>query len=58
MLQNLPYFMYKNTHVLFSFFILSIFEFFLMNALVYVNRDQGIHKVKTPKMLEMKNEKN
>ena len=28
-----------------------------MNALVYVDIDQGIHKVKTQKLLEMKNEK-
>ena len=30
----------------FSFFILSIFEIYFMNALIYDNIDQGIHKVK------------
>ena len=40
MLQK-RYFMYKKIHVLFSFIISSIFEFFLMNALVYVNIEQG-----------------
>ena len=28
------------------FFILSNFEFYLVNALLYVDIDQGIHKVK------------
>ena len=38
--QNLLYFMYKKTHVVFfSFFILHNFTFPLMNALVYVNID-------------------
>ena len=36
-LQNLLYFMYKKTHVVFSFFIF----FYLMNALVYVDIDFG-----------------
>ena len=60
MLQNLPYFMYKKTHVAFFAFHLEHFLVFLMNALVYdyVDIDQGIHKVKTQKMLKMKNEKN
>ena len=31
----------------FSFFISSNFEFYLMNALVYVNIDQGIYKGKS-----------
>ena len=30
--------------VFFSFFISCNFEFYLMNALVYVDIDQGIHK--------------
>ena len=53
-LQNLLYFMYKKTHVvLFRFSFRATLYFYLMNALVYVNItnvyvdiDQGIHKVK------------
>ena len=45
-LQNLLYFWKKKTHVVFSFFIVSNFKFYLMNALVYINIDRGIHKVK------------
>ena len=41
--------------VFFSFFISSNFEFYPINALVYVNIDQGIHKVK---LKVAKNEKN
>ena len=47
----------KKTRVVFSFFISSNFTFCLMNALVYVDIDQGIHKGKV-KLLKMKNEKN
>ena len=46
MLENLLYFMYKKTHVV--FFCISfraILYFYLVNALVYVDIDQGIHKV-------------
>ena len=49
--------MYKKTQVVFSFFILSIFEFLLMNALVYVDIDWGIHKVKTQKCSKCKTKK-
>ena len=43
-LQNLPYFMYTKTQYLpFPFFISCYFTFFLMNILVYVDIDQGIH---------------
>ena len=38
-----------------SFFILSNFEFYLINALVYVDIDQNIHKIKTARN---ENEKN
>ena len=38
--------MYKKTKVFFSFFISCNFEFYLMNALVYVDVDQGLNKVK------------
>jgi hypothetical protein len=47
MLQNLLYFVYKKTHVVFSFFISCNFAFSLMNSLVYVDIDQGIHKGKS-----------
>ena len=44
-LQNLLYFMYKKTHVVFfRFSFRAILYFCIMNALVYVNIDQGIHK--------------
>ena len=46
MLQNLPYFWNKKIHVVFLFFISCNFESYLMNALVYVDIDQGIQKVK------------
>ena len=46
MLQNLLYFMYKKTRVVFLFLISCNFTFSLLNALVYVDIDQGIHKVK------------
>ena len=36
----------KPIQFFFSFFTSSVFEFYLMNALVYVDIDQGIHKVK------------
>ena len=47
MLQK-PYFMSKKTHVhsFFPFFISSNFEYHLVNALVYVDIDQGVLKVK------------
>ena len=44
MLQNLLYFMYKKTHIGFSFH--ATLHFYLMNAPVYVDIDQGIHKGK------------
>ena len=48
-LQNLQYFMYKKTHVgsFFRFSFRAILYFYLVNALVYVNIDQGIHKGKS-----------
>ena len=36
----------ENPLSFFSFFISSNFEFYLMNALVYVDVDQGIHMEK------------
>ena len=44
MLQNFLYLYKKKTQAV--FFILSNFPFYLMNALIYVDIDQGIHKVK------------
>ena len=41
----------------FSFFIQSNFEFYLINALVYVDIDQGIHKVKLKVALNEKRKK-
>ena len=50
--------MYKeNPRSFFLFFILSNFHFALMNAQIYVERDQGIHKGEKWMLLEMKNEK-
>ena len=49
MLQNLPYFWnmkIENTHSFFRFSFRATLFFPLMNALVYVNIDQGIHKGK------------
>ena len=47
MLKNFIYLYKKKTQVVFFwFFILSDFHFYLMNALVYVDIDQSIHKVK------------
>ena len=44
MLQDLPYFMYKKTHVVFFVFSFhATLGFYLMNTLVYVDIDQGIH---------------
>ena len=44
MLQNLPYSMYKKIHIVFfSFSISSNFEFYLINALVYVENNQDNH---------------
>ena len=46
-LQNLLYLMYKKTHVCSSFFHFSFrATLYLMNVLVYLDIDQGIHKVK------------
>ena len=44
MLQNLPYFMYKKTQVVFCLFLISsiIILFYLINAQVYVDIDLGI----------------
>ena len=40
--------MYKETHLVFVLFFISYnFTFSLMNALVYVEIDQGIHKGKS-----------
>ena len=47
--------MYKKTHV-FLFFISSIFEFYFLNALVFVDIDQYFIR-KNSKILEMKNKK-
>ena len=41
MLQNLPYFWNTKTRVVFCFSFLATFFFPLINALVYVNIDQG-----------------
>ena len=49
--------MYMKTHVVFCFFISSHFEFYLMNALVYVDIDQGIYKVKLKVALNEKRKK-
>ena len=47
MLQNLPYFIYmKAQSCFFRFSFRASLYFYLMNALVYVDIDQGIHKVK------------
>ena len=43
MLQNLPYFMHKKTHVVFSFFISSYFGFVTVDALVYVDIHHDIY---------------
>ena len=44
MIQNSPYFWnMKNLVVFFSFFISCYFIFSLMNELVYVDIDRGIH---------------
>ena len=44
MLQNLPYFIYTKIQSCFSHFSFHVTLFFsLMNALVYVNIDQGTH---------------
>ena len=49
--------MYKKTQVVFSFSISCNFTFSLMNALVYVDIDHGIHKRKS-KIEWNENEKN
>ena len=42
-IQNLPYFMSKKTYVVFFLFSFrATLYFYLMNALVYVDIDQGI----------------
>ena len=46
-IQNLLFFMYRKTCIVFLFFILCNFTFFLMNALIYVDIDQGIHMGKS-----------
>ena len=56
-LQNLLYFMHKKTKVVFSFLISCNFIVSLMNAFVYVNTDQAIHKAKNVKLHKTKNEK-
>ena len=43
-LQNLPYFWNTKTHVdFFIFHFMLLYFFLLMNALVYVDIDHGIH---------------
>ena len=47
-LLNLLYFMYQKTRIVFfRFSFRATLYFYLMNALVYADIDQGIHKVKT-----------
>ena len=47
MLQNLPYFIYTKTHgCFFHFSFRATLLFILMNALDYVDIDQGIYKGK------------
>ena len=47
MLRILPYFMYKKTPAVFCLFFISCnFQFYLMNSMVYVDIDQGIHRWK------------
>ena len=57
MLQNLVCLWKKKTHVVFLLFILSNFQFPLMNARVYVDIDQGIHKGKIKVALNEKRKK-
>ena len=48
MLQNLLYFMYKKAHIhFFRFSFHATLYFNLMNALVYIDIDQGIHMGKS-----------
>ena len=47
----------ENPHSFFLFLISSNFEFYLINALVYVDIDQGIHKVKLKVALNGKQKK-
>ena len=56
-IQNLLCLCKKKTQVVFSFFISSNFNFYLMNALVYVDIDQGIHKGKNESCLKWKTKK-
>ena len=44
----------ENPMYFLSFFISSNFEFYHMNALVYANRDRGIHMVKLKNALNEK----
>ena len=46
MLQNFLYLYKKKTQVVFFVFHFEQLSFFPFNALVYVDIDQGIHKVK------------
>ena len=43
MLQNLPHFWNMKIHVIFFVFHFMLLFFTLMNALIYVDIDQGIH---------------
>ena len=54
------FYTYENPKMLFSFRVRAVLFFPLMNALVYVDIDHGIHKVKIlkAKILKMNNKKN
>ena len=54
MLKNFIYLYKKKTHLVFSF-LMSNYYFYLMNALVYDDINQGINKIK---MKVAQNEKN
>ena len=59
-IQNLLYFMYMKTHIVFffRFSFRATLYFYLMNALVYVDIPRPGHSLrKNIKLLEMKNEK-
>ena len=51
------FYTYENPTLLFPFFISYYFIFSLINKLVYVNIDQGIHQEKKIKKYEIKNGK-
>ena len=41
------FYVYENPHSIFFFILCNFFTFSLMNSLLYVNKDQGIHKGKS-----------